>query len=171
MQTKRTIVILSVILSLSIILIYPAYADEKTESFTVYTEKQVYIEGEQVNIYVKANSIDPGQNITLTDVFVYDPENSIAIEWHNMSIVLTDTTQTEYVGTFFANTEGNYTIYAEATGCPWIIRCWWFFCWNRPPNHVVPESPFGTITAMAAMFGAFVLATARKRHNLLKHAR
>ena len=157
------IILVSAILCLSILFIYSAYADETTESFTVYTDKQIYIEGEPVNIYVKANSIDPGQNITVTDVIVNNPENKTVTEWHDLSIVLTDTTQTITVGTVIATTEGNYTIYAEATGCLWRLRCWWFFCWRHP--FVIPEYPFGTITALAVIFGALALNTVRKRQK------
>jgi hypothetical protein len=170
MQTKRSLILIfSVILYLSAMLVCPARADETTESFTVYTEKQVYMEGEQVNIYVKADSIDPGQNITVTDVIVYDPRNSIVAEWHNISVTLMDTTHTEYVGTLTAMLEGTYTVYAEATGCPWRIPGWWFFfCWchNCHHDHVIPEYPLGTIMAMATVFGALAFYTVRKSHKV-----
>jgi hypothetical protein len=144
-----------------------ARADETTEVFTVYTDKQSYLVGEAVNIYVKAEAIDPNQTITVTDVIVHDPGNSSVAEWHNISIVLTDTTTPEYVGTVIATSEGEYTVSAEATGCLWTL---WaicrFFC--RRWCNVIPEYPFGTIAAMAAFFGATGLYVSRKKYRVKK---
>jgi len=52
-----------------------AMADEPTESFSVYTDKEEYIVGEAVNVHVIANAIDPNETITVTDVIAYDPAN------------------------------------------------------------------------------------------------
>lgn len=130
-------------------------ADETTESFIVYTERNEYIVGEPINVYVKAEAIDPNQTITVTDVVVYDPDNSSVVEWNNISIVLTDTTTPEYVGTAVATSEGEYIVLANATGCPWILRARWHFrC--RCLRHIVPEVPLGTIMASVAMIIALV---------------
>jgi hypothetical protein len=130
-------------------------ADEITESFTVYTDKDQYLIGEVVRIYVKADEIDPYQTITVTDVIVYDPANNTVAEWHGLSIILTDTETSVYVNSAIAEMEGVYTVYAEAIGCPWRLLAFWrFLCWRRWRNNVVPEVPFGTIIALAAMLGA-----------------
>jgi hypothetical protein len=122
--------------------------------------------GELINIYVKAESIDPDQNITVTDIIVYGLDNSSVIEWHDLSIVLTDTETPKLAGTLTATMEGNYTVSANATGCPWILlRWWWFRCWFRKPKHVIPEVPFGTIVAMATLLGAAGLYIKRKRYR------
>ncbi|MGQ9538275.1 MAG: hypothetical protein ACUVTE_01620, partial [Candidatus Bathycorpusculaceae bacterium] len=94
-----------------------AMADESTESFIVYTDKEEYLAGEIVRIYVKAEAIDPNQTITVTDIVVYDPANNTVAEWHNLTIVLTDTETAVYVGYVVAETEGVYMVYATATGC------------------------------------------------------
>jgi hypothetical protein len=170
MRIKKSVKLASAALCLLILLVPLAGADETTESFIVYTEKEEYVIGEPVNIYVRAEAIDPNQTITVTDVIVYDPSNVSIIEWHNISIVLTDTTTPEYVGTVIATTEGEYTVIANATGCPWfIIRwcrffCWWWSrCWKR---NVIPEYPFGTIAAMVAFFGAAGLYVSRRKYRL-----
>jgi hypothetical protein len=146
-----------------------ASADETTESFLVYTDKTEYLAGEAVNIYVKAEAIDPNQTITVHDVIVYDPNNSSIAEWHNLNIVLEDTTTIKYVGTIIATAEGVYTVSAKATGCPWCLwAIFWFFCrchWHR---NVIPEYPFGTIAAMAAFFGATTLYVYRKKNRVKK---
>jgi hypothetical protein len=141
-----------------------AMADETTESFIVYTDKQEYLVGEVVRIYVKAEAIDPNQTITVTDIIVYDPANNTVAEWHNLSIVLTDTETSVYVDSIIAETEGTYTVYAEATGCPWLLRFfWWFFCWRCWKKCVVPEVPFGTVMTAVTLLGATVLYI-RKRN-------
>jgi hypothetical protein len=168
MSIKTSIKIVSAALCMLILFVPLASADETTESFTVYTDKQEYIVGETINIYVKAEAIDPNQTITITDVIVYDPNNSSVAEWHNLSIVLTDTATIEYVGTVIATSEGEYTVSAKATGCPWFLwAIWFFFCrwWRR---NVIPEYPFGTIAAMAAFFGATGLYVSRKKHRVKK---
>jgi len=140
-------------------------ADASTESFKVYTDKTEYMAGEVVRIYVKADAIDPNQTITVTDVIVYDPENKTVAEWHDLSIVLTDTTTSVYVDSIMAEAEGTYMVYAEATGCPWILRfIWWFFCRRHYKPNVVPEVPFGTIISSLALLGATGLYMQRKKH-------
>jgi hypothetical protein len=159
-------------------------AEESTEPFNVYTNKQDYIVGEPIDIYVKANALEPNQTITVADIIVYDPTNSSFAEWHDLSIVLTSTT-TIHVATLIATTEGTYTVNATAvldapstimgngggtfvqSGLPprlgWILRAIWrFFCRFWRPN-VIPEYPFGTIVATVAFLGATGLHLARKR--------
>jgi hypothetical protein len=140
-----------------------AMADSSTESFSVYTDKEEYLVGEAINIYVIANAIDPNETITVTDVIVYDPANVSVAEWHNLTIVLTDTTTPAYVGTITAESEGRYTIAAKATGCPWFLwAIWWFICcWWR--NKVIPEVP-GTVIASLVVMGATALYAVRKKH-------
>jgi len=168
MLIKMSIKLVCAALCLLVLFVPLASADETTESFIVYTDKKDYIVGEPVNIYVKAEAIDPNQTITITDVVVYDPNNLSVAEWHNISIVLTNTTTPEYVGTVIAASEGEYTVSAKATGCPWILwAIWRFFCrWWR--SNVIPEYPFGTIAAMAAFFGATGLYFSRKKHRVKK---
>lgn len=138
-------------------------ADESTESFTIYTEKEEYIVGEVVNIYVKANAIDPNETITVTDVIVYDPDNITIAEWHNLTIVLTDTTTPAYVGSTIAQSEGSYTVSAEATGCLWILRAIWRFICRFFRHKVVPEVPFGTVIALVTLLGATGLYIQQKK--------
>lgn len=141
-----------------------AMADESTESFSIYTDKEEYLVGENVNIYVQAIAIDPNETITVTDVVVYDPANISVAEWHNLSIALVDTTTPVYVGTTIAESEGNYTVSAEATGCWWKLwaKCW-FKCWHHWHHHVVPEVPFGTVMAMMIFLGATGLYTVQRK--------
>jgi hypothetical protein len=147
------------------ILVIPlVMADETTESFAVYTDKSEYLVGELVRIYVKANAIDPNQTITVTDIIVYDPANNTVAEWHNLTIVLTDTTTPVYVDSITAETEGTYTVYAEGTGCPWRLWFfWWFFCRRHWKPRVVPEVPFGTVIALVTLFGATGLYVQRNK--------
>ena len=168
MLIKMSIKLVCAALCLLVLFVPLASADETTESFIVYTDKQNCVVGEPVTIYVKAEAIDLNQTITITDVVVYDPNNLSVAEWHNISIVLTNTTTPEYVGTVIAASEGEYTVSAKATGCPWILwAIWRFFCrwWRR---NVIPEYPFGTIAAMAAFFGATGLYVSRKKHRVKK---
>jgi type 1 fimbria pilin len=168
MSIKMSIKLVSAALCLLILFVPLVSADETTEAFTVYTDKQEYIVGEAVNVYVKAEVIDPNQTITITDVIVYDPNNSSVAEWQNLSIVLTNVVTPEYVGTVIATSEGEYTVSAKATGCPFILwALWHFFCrwWQR---NTIPEYPFGTIAAMAAFFGATGLYVSRKKHRVKK---
>lgn len=138
-------------------------ADSSTESFSIYTDKEEYFVGEAVNIFVKANAIDPNETITITDVVIYDPANVSVAEWHNISIVLTDTTTPAYVKTIIAESEGEYTVSAEATGCAWRLRArWWFKCWFWC-DHVVPEVPYGTVIAMLTFLGATGFYAVRKK--------
>ena len=168
MSIKMSIKLVSATLCLLVLFVPLASADETTESFTVYTDKQDYVVGEAVNVYVKAEAIDPNQTITITDVVVYDPNNSSVAEWHSISIVLTDTTTPQYVGTVIATSEGEYTVSAKATGCLWFLwGCCHFFCWKWKCK-VIPEYPFGTIAAVAAFFGATGLYVSRKKHRVKK---
>jgi hypothetical protein len=140
-----------------------AMAEEPTESFSVYTDKEEYIVGEAVNVHVIANAIDPNETITVTDVIAYDPANVSVAEWHNLTIILTDTTTPEYVGTLIAESEGNYTVSAEGWGCAWRLRCRCRFrCrrWRRP----IPEVPLGTIMAIVAFLGATGVYAVQKKH-------
>jgi len=170
MSIKMSIKLVGAILCLLILFVPLARADETTEAFTVYTDKQDYLVGEAVNVYVKAEAIDPNQTITVTDIVVYDPNNLSVAEWHDLSIMLTDTVMIEYVGTVIATSEGEYTVSAKATGCPWILRAIWrFFCrWWQWQRNVIPEYPFGTVAAMAAFFAATGLYVSRKKHRVKK---
>jgi hypothetical protein len=142
-----------------------AMADETTESFIVYTDKEEYLVGEVVRIYVKAEAIDPDQTITVENITVYDPANNIVAEWHNLSIVLTDTETSVYLDSIIAETEGTYTVYAEGTGCPWVLRfIWCFFCWRKWKRNVVPEVPYGTVIATVTLLGATGLYIRQKKH-------
>jgi hypothetical protein len=158
-----------------------AGAAETTEPFSVYTDQQDYIVGQPVNVYVKANLIDPSQTITVTDVIVYDPTNSSVADWH-VSIVLKSTEEAVQVGTFIAMSEGAYSVSANAAittpssgttgvsaqGARWLwilMSRWRFWCRFWRPN-VVPEYPFGTIAAMGAMIGVTGLYVARKKHKI-----
>ncbi|NWG10435.1 hypothetical protein HXY33_01600 [Candidatus Bathyarchaeota archaeon] len=155
---------LSIVLLCAMFIAIPlAKADESTESFSIYTDREEYFVGEAINIYVKANAIDVNQTITVTDIIVYNPANVSVAEWHNISIVLADTNTQAYVGTIIAESEGGYTVSAEATGCPWILRAIWRFicCFLR--NKVVPEVPFGTVIPMVILLGATGLYAARKK--------
>ena len=169
MSMKTSIKLVSAALCLLMVLVPLASADETTESFVVFTDKSEYLTGEAVNIYVKAESIDPNQTITVQDVIVYDPNNLSIAEWYNLDIVLEDTTTIKYVGTVIATYEGQYAVSAKATGCPWFLwAIFWFFCrchWN---HNVIPEYPFGTIAAMAAFFGATALYVYRKKNRVKK---
>jgi hypothetical protein len=138
--------------------------DASTESFIVYTDKEEYLAGEAVNIYVKANAIDPNETITVTDIVVYDPANITVAEWHNISIALTDTVTPAYVGTIIAESEGVYTVSAKATGCPWILFFIWYFICKYWFGHVIPEVPFGTVVSILALIGATGLYIVRKKH-------
>jgi len=136
-----------------------AEAELTSESFSVFTDKDEYVLGNTVNVYVKADAIDPNETITVRDVIVYDPLNSSFVEWHNLSIILTDTTTPSYVGTFTVMELGNYTIWANGTGCPRRLFCWFRFrVWWRQ-WHVVPESPIGTL--MVPIMGLIALAAWR----------
>lgn len=146
-----------------------ALADESTESFIVYTDKEDYLVGEVVRIFVKAEAIDPNQTITVTDIIVYDPANKTVAEWRNLTIVLADTETSVYVDYVVAEMEGTYMVYAEATGCPWILRfIWWFFCRRFFTPRVVPEVPFGTVAALTTLVGATALYIKRRKNNLTR---
>lgn len=167
MRMKTTLLVAS--LCLMILLVPMARASAETESFSIYTDKEEYEMGESVNIYVKANAIDPNETITVTDVVVYDESNSTVAEWRGISIVLEDTTTTKYVGTFAVGAPGNYTIWANATGCLWILcAIWRFICrWWR--HHVIPEYPLGTIGALVAFLAAAGIYIFRKKRYQVSH--
>jgi hypothetical protein len=152
-------------LGLLILLVPLARASTTTESFSIYTDKQDYLVGEPINVYVGANSIDPNQTITVTVVVVYDPNNSTVAEWQNIAIVLTDTVTTETVGMLNATIEGSYTVDANATGCLFILHSAWHFCCHRECLKTVPDYPLGTIGAMTALFGATGVYVTRKKHR------
>jgi hypothetical protein len=139
-------------------------ADESTESFSVHTDKEEYLVGEPVDIYVKAKEIDPNETITVTDVIVYDHGNITVAEWHNLSIVLTDTTTPAYVGSIIAELEGTYQVSAEATGCLWILRAIYRFICRLLRPKVIPDVPFGTVMVMVTFLGATGLYAIRKKH-------
>lgn len=166
MLIRVTVKSIAVLWLCTLILTVPlVMAEEPTESFSVYTDKEEYLVGDAVSIYVKANAIDPNETITVVDVVVYDPANVSVVEWHNLSIVLTDTVTPAYVGTFIAESEGTYTVCAQATGCFWLLKAIWkFLCWFLKPKKVIPEVPFGTIIAMVTLLGATGLYTVRKKH-------
>jgi hypothetical protein len=146
-----------------------ARADETTESFIIFTDKSEYLAGEAVNIYVKAEAIDPNQTITVHDVIIYDPNNTSIAEWYGLDIVLEDTATIQYVGTVIATSEGEYSVSAKATGCPWFLWAFFcFFCRCHWDNNVVPEYPLGTIAAMAAFIGATVLYVSLKKKRMKK---
>lgn len=154
-------------------------ADELTEPFSVYTDKTEYLVGEVINIYVKANTVDPTQTIIVTDVIVYDPANVSIAEWHGLSIMLTDTTTPIFIGRIISKSEGSYTVLAEATepllGSSaasteatgqrwWIWRVIWrFLCWFFR-SKVIPEVPLGTIVSMISLVGATGFYVLRKKN-------
>ena len=151
-------------LCLMVLLVPIVMADATTESFVIFTDKSEYLAGEAVNIYVKAEAIDPGQTITVHDVIVYDPDGNPVAEWYGLDIELEDTTVIKYVGTVIATAEGEYSVSAKATGCPWFLYAIFrFFCRRRWSNNVVPEFPFGTIAAVVAFFGATGLYISRRK--------
>jgi hypothetical protein len=158
----------------ALVLVTPlVLADSSTESFTVYTDKQQYLVGDTISIYVQATAIDPNSTITVTDVVVYDPTNVSVAEWHGLSIVLNDTTTSVLVGTTTAASEGSYTVSANATGCLWLLcAIWHFICFLRPPPNVVPEAPAGTVMAgvsMAAALLAFIGVPRFRRKRYAPH--
>ena len=154
-------------LCLTILAVPFAMAEEPPESFIVFTDKEEYLVGEIVRIYVKAEAIEPNQTITVNTIIVYDPANNTVVEWHDLGIVLNDTETVVYVGCVVAEMEGTYTVYAEGTGCPWILWfIWWFFCRRFLRRNVVPEVPLGTIAALATLVGATGLYIKRRKNNL-----
>jgi hypothetical protein len=169
----KSTVVKSIVLAwiCALIIVTPlAAADELTESFSVYTDKDQYLVGETANIYVKANAIDPNQTITVSDVVVYDPANISVAEWHNLSIVLNDTTTLVYVGSITAETEGTYTVSATATGCLWLLRCiYYFICLLLSLRPAVPEVPAGTVMAGVSMIAALFVFIAVPRFRRKQH--
>lgn len=152
------------LLCLMILAVPLAKADETTESFTVYTDKGEYMVGEIVRIYIEAKAIDPDQTITVHKIVVYDPTNSTVAEWDNLEIVLTETEIPVYVNSIVAEMEGSYSVYAEATGCPWILRAfWWFFCYRFWKPKTVPEVPYGTVIALTTLAAATGLYIKKKK--------
>ena len=114
------------------------------ESFIVYTDKDEYFIGDIVSVFAKASTILPNETITITSVTVYDPLNNTAVDWDNLSIVLSDTETEVFVGNLQALEAGSYTMNATATGC--ILRSLWkFFCWSQMRNiKIVPEGSVHT---------------------------
>lgn len=168
MSLKTSIKLVSVVIATLFLLILTVplvSADETTESFVIFTDKEEYLVGEAVSIYVKAEAIDPNESITVSDVIVYDPTNSSIMEWHNLTIVLEDTDTVKYVGTVIATSEGEYTVSAKATGCPWFLWAFfWFFCRCRWHPHVIPEIPLiGTAGAAVAMMSGLGLFIVKRR--------
>lgn len=107
---------IAVISLFMIILAVPlVMAGAATESFNVFTDKKEYLVGEAVNVYVKADAIDLNQTIMVTDVVVHNSSGIAVAEWHNLSLVLADTTTPAYVGTIIADSEGTYTVSAKAS--------------------------------------------------------
>jgi hypothetical protein len=155
-------------------------ADETMEPFSVYTDKAEYLVGEVINIYVKANEINPNETITVTEVVVYDPSNTSVAEWHDLSIMLTDTATPIFVGKIISKSEGSYTVLAEAAIGPllgsgggqieancgwWIWRVIWrFICRFWRNHHVIPEVPIGTIVTVIGLMGATGLYVVQKRN-------
>jgi hypothetical protein len=163
---KKMIMIIVVALCLLVAFLPLVKADSTSESFTVFTERSQYLVGETINVFVKAEAIDPNQTITVTDVVVFDPNNASVAEWHNTSIVLTYVGEQQYVGSVVGTLQGEYTVSANATGCLWILRCFWHFFCIIPIHHVVPEVPIGTIAASASMIlalGAYVAVPRLRR--------
>lgn len=165
MPKSATLRLIAVMWLSTLILAIPlAMSDECTESFSIYTDKEEYLVGEAVNIYVKANAIDPNETIIVTDVVIFDPANITVKEWHNLTVILPDTIAPAYVGTIFAESEGIYTVSAGAWGGRWRLWArWWFIIrwfWHR---KVIPEVPFGTVIAMMSLVGATGLYAVRKK--------
>lgn len=153
-------------LCLTLLAVPLAMAEEPPESFIVFTDKEEYLVGEIVRIFVKAEVIEPNQTITINEIIVYDPANNTVAEWRDLGIVLTDTETVVYVGYVVAEMEGTYTVYAEGTGCPWILWfIWWFFCRRFFKPKVIPEVPFGTIAALTTFIGAAGIYIIVRRKN------
>ena len=166
-MANRTLI--AVALCLLVALLPLVRADETTESFTVFTEKSTYVVGETINVFVKAEAVDPNQTITVTDIVVFDPNNASVAEWHNISIILSYAGAQQHVGTIRATAEGEYTISANANGCPWILRALWRFFCLRLRNYV-PEVPLGTVAASASMIlalaGYFLVPRWRRKRQM-----
>lgn len=165
MDISKPIKVLILMSCIAAIIIPLVKADGTNEYFNVYTDKTTYEVGGPITVYVQAGLIDPGQNITITDVVVYDPNGLAIAQWHNLAMVLTNTATPALVGTLTATIEGTYTIDANATGCAYRLYSFChFFCQCRIPKSV-PEIPFGTIAAMATGFGATGLYITKKRRK------
>lgn len=161
---KTSVKLVGTFLCLMVLLIPFVSADATTESFVIFTDKSQYLSGEAVNVYVKAEAIDPDETITVHDVIVYDPEGLPVAEWYGIDIVLEDTNTIKYVGTVIATSEGEYSISAKATGCPWFLYAFFrFFCHRCWQPNVIPEFPFGTIMAMVALFAGTGIYVYRKK--------
>ena len=156
MKTKRVSVIFFCILVMASLSISIGVA-EAEESFSIITEKTEYYEGEIVNVYVQANSLEPGGNITVIYVNVTDTMNNLIVEWDGLSIVLTDTVNLHYVGSFTLEQPGDYIICARAYGCPILLIVWLIIkCILR---FLIPEIPLGTAAALIPML---LVLTAKK---------
>lgn len=161
---RRWIKTLALSLMLALLVSFPlskAGLCSNGESFSVFTEYDEYVVGDTVNVYVKADHIDPNETITVTDVVVYDPSNCSAKEWHGLSIVLSDTTTIHYVGSLTVLQEGEYRVWAKGTGCLLIIIAlilFWVCGCVCPPPSCVPEFPMGAeVLTLVALLGLSVL--------------
>jgi hypothetical protein len=176
---KTTAIASSIVMCLfAITLAAPlAKANETVEPFSVYTDKTEYLVGEVINIYVKANTVDANETITVTSVAVFDPSNASVAEWNDLSIALT--TAPTFVGRIIAESEGSYTVSAEAMVEPasgisavtgvagrrwWIWRVIWRFIIRFFHPKVVPEVPVGTIVAMIGFVGATGLYVVKRKN-------
>ena len=163
MEKKRALVILVCIIAMAS-LSQPIRTAEGEESFSIITEKTVYYEDETVHVYVKADSLEPDGNITITYVNVTDASNTLIAEWNDLAIVLTDTVNLQYVGSFVLEQPGDYTIYAEAYGCPIFLIVWLIIrCILR---LVIPEVPIGTIAVVVPMLLVLLVKIAFKRREV-----
>jgi hypothetical protein len=159
MQVKR---IIPVVVMLAMFLVSLPIARAQDESYRVYTDKDVYLVDEVVQIFARAEHIEPDSTITIQNVTVYDPTNQTVAQWLNLNIILADTETTIKIAELTAATEGQHTVYAEATGCPIRIIRWFFFIIRC---HVIPEMPLGTIVPVLASFtaiGSIKLAKTRR---------
>lgn len=162
MQAKllgAVLIIFIIVLALAVSLVKAQTSDE---SFSVFTDQTTYNVGDTVTVLTQANYIDPNSTITVTDVNVTDPSGNLVAQWNNLNVVLSNTTTVVQIGTLTANTPGNYTVNAAATGCLTILFCHWIFQ-IKPFIKPVPEYPLGTITALTAVLAVAGLYIKVKR--------
>jgi hypothetical protein len=118
---------IALIISFLAVLLVSIPVARAEESYVVYTEKDVYLIGETVQVFAKAEQIDADSTITIENVTVYDPMNQTIVTWSDLNIVPADTNTIVQVGELTATIEGRHAVYAEATGCPIRIIRWFFF--------------------------------------------